>query len=132
MRSAELFTLALVACSNSNTATPVTHPALTFDQACAAEGAFARTNTSCLNCIATVELPACSCRPSDPFSGKCETESVARTHTADCTSTLDSCVAACKADCTCQKACYAGHDACLAATEKRDSCVVDVCASVCK
>ena len=132
MRSCDLIVFSLVACGGSNAPATTTHPALTFDQACVAQTSFVRTNASCLNCIATVELPACTCRPSDPFTGKCETESTARTNNADCASALDSCVNKCASDCACQKACYSGHDACLSATEKRDSCVVDVCASVCK
>ncbi len=128
----ELVALIALGCAGANAPPAPTHPALTFDHSCAAEAGFVRTRADCVNCLATVQLPTCTCRSSDPYTGKCVNESIARSNTADCDNALDLCVSKCASDCACQKSCYSGNATCLSATEKRDSCVVDVCGAVCR
>jgi hypothetical protein len=87
--------------------------------------------SGCRDCILYSPVAPCSCS-SDPNLGKCETQSQAQQHEADCTTALAVCVTDCITNCSCIDACYAGHDACRTVAAALDGCLVAACDSVCR
>lgn len=100
--------------------------------ACTIRASWTRAGSGvCWDCILYAPVAPCTCS-NDPNLGKCETQSQAHEHEADCTSALATCVTDCLSGCTCIDACYAGHDACRTVAAALDGCLVAACDPVCR
>lgn len=106
---------------------------LDLHTACVYRAAWTHSSANeCSSCIAHATVPACECTRDEPYNGVCNDAEVARTNDPDCVQTVNDCVAKCNPqDCDCSQACYAGHEACAAATAHAQSCLLDACEASC-
>lgn len=108
-------------------------PELDLQTSCANRAAWRRAGTNdCSTCVAHATVPACTCTSDEPYNGVCNQAVTDRANDSDCTTDLNSCVAACAPnDCACSDACYSDHASCEAATAYVLSCLLDACDSFC-
>jgi len=99
--------------------------------ACEIRATWNRGNPDCAVCESAAVSPRCECSELAAFSAACIEQQDARR--AVCAESVDNCVFACRReDCACVEACYAAGDACKKASDARDGCVSEACASHCK
>lgn len=92
-----------------------------------------RTENDCSLCESAVTTARCDCDSLKDFSAACLDQANARK--AACTdAALDTCIFTCTAtDCGCIGKCYeTATAACKTASDARDGCIADACASRCK
>ena len=100
-------------------------------KSCEVRAAWNRTNNDCTLCEAAVTTARCDCTTLRDFSAACIDQEDARASV--CAASVDTCVHTCSAtDCTCILACYTAGDACKKASDARDGCIAEACATYCK
>lgn len=127
------FPAVLAACGNGSSLARAPGPELDLHTSCVAKSEWTRAATNdCSTCVAHATVPACDCTSNEPYNGVCNDAEVALANDADCTQSLDTCVASCAAgDCTCFEGCYTSHDSCSATTAHALSCLIDACSYLC-
>ncbi len=99
--------------------------------ACELRTSWNRSNHDCALCEAAVVSPRCDCSELAAYGAACIDQQEARKKV--CAESVDSCVFGCdRNDCGCIERCYTAGDDCKKASDARDGCVSEACASYCK
>lgn len=100
--------------------------------ACELRTTWNRSKQDCGLCEAAVIAPRCDCSELAAYSAACSDQQEARRKA--CAESVDNCVLACnRDDCACIERCYAdADDACKKASDARDGCIGEACASYCQ
>lgn len=99
--------------------------------ACELRTKWNRSKQDCGLCEAAVISQRCECSELAAYSAACSDQQEARRKV--CAEPVEKCVLGCnRDDCACIERCYVADDACKKASDARDGCISEACASYCK